>query len=111
VHYLNARDYTVGAAFGMVVWERFFGQGADISTEDQLVQAGHEYISLSELKMLREDKAANAALALASVAAHPSGCFGVPWFVVDGEVFFGQDRLELIDGWLQCRGQVPSSGP
>jgi 2-hydroxychromene-2-carboxylate isomerase len=110
VHYLNARNYDVGAAFCMVVWDRFFGQGIDISTEDQLFQAGHEYISMNELEMVCEDKAANAALDQANVAAHASGCFGVPWFVIDGEVFFGQDRLELIGWWLQRRGQALSLG-
>ena len=29
-----------------------------------------------------------------------SGMFGAPWFIIDGEVFWGHDRLELIDMWL-----------
>lgn len=26
-----------------------------------------------------------------------AGCFGVPWYDVDGEPFWGQDRLELVE--------------
>ncbi|MFQ3789022.1 2-hydroxychromene-2-carboxylate isomerase [Halomonas sp. A29] len=26
-----------------------------------------------------------------------AGCFGVPWYVVEGEPFWGQDRLELVE--------------
>jgi 2-hydroxychromene-2-carboxylate isomerase len=46
VHYLNARNCTDGAAFGMAAWDRFFEQGADISIEEELPEAGHEHISL-----------------------------------------------------------------
>jgi 2-hydroxychromene-2-carboxylate isomerase len=103
VHYLNARNFSDGAAFGMAVWDRYFGHGADISTKEDLLQAGHEHISMSELGMARENEAAIAALDRANAAAEMSGCFGVPWFIVDGEAFFGQDRLELIDWWLERR--------
>jgi len=26
-----------------------------------------------------------------------AGCFGVPWYVVDGEGFWGQDRLDMLE--------------
>ncbi|KAA5605394.1 2-hydroxychromene-2-carboxylate isomerase [Roseospira marina] len=29
-------------------------------------------------------------------AARAAGCFGVPWYVVDGEPFWGQDRLDFV---------------
>ncbi|WP_104203925.1 2-hydroxychromene-2-carboxylate isomerase [Billgrantia saliphila] len=29
-----------------------------------------------------------------------AGCFGVPWYDVEGEPFWGQDRLELVDKHL-----------
>ncbi len=32
------------------------------------------------------------------------GVFGSPFFMVDGEPFFGCDKLELIDEWLRCGG-------
>jgi 2-hydroxychromene-2-carboxylate isomerase len=32
------------------------------------------------------------------------GVFGSPFFRVDGEAFFGVDKLELLDDWLRCGG-------
>lgn len=32
------------------------------------------------------------------------GVFGSPFVIVDGEPFFGVDKLELIDAWLACGG-------
>ncbi len=32
------------------------------------------------------------------------GVFGSPSFVVDGELFFGVEKLELLDEWLACGG-------
>jgi 2-hydroxychromene-2-carboxylate isomerase len=29
--------------------------------------------------------------------ARSLGVFGVPWYVVDGEAFWGQDRLDFVD--------------
>lgn len=106
VHHLNARSYAAGASFGMAVWDRFFGQGADISTEEDLLQAGHAQISPGELRTVLQNEAARKAFEQANETAQASGCFGVPWFVVEGETFFGQDRLELIDWWLQRRGRA-----
>ncbi|MEQ8440336.1 MAG: 2-hydroxychromene-2-carboxylate isomerase [Alphaproteobacteria bacterium] len=31
-----------------------------------------------------------------------SGCFGVPWFVVGGEPFWGQDRLDMLEQKLSA---------
>ena len=33
--------------------------------------------------------------------AHQIGIFGAPDFVVDGELFFGQDRLEDAIAWAR----------
>ena len=32
------------------------------------------------------------------------GVFGSPWFFVDGEPFWGWDRLPMIDDWLTRGG-------
>ncbi|MDI5891230.1 2-hydroxychromene-2-carboxylate isomerase [Halomonas rhizosphaerae] len=41
----------------------------------------------------RLDEACQAALA--------DGCFGAPWYLLDGEPFWGQDRLELLEEALE----------
>ncbi len=37
-------------------------------------------------------------------AALAAGVFGSPFFIVDGEPFFGVDKLELVDEWLARGG-------
>jgi 2-hydroxychromene-2-carboxylate isomerase len=37
-------------------------------------------------------------------AAIAAGVFGAPWIVVDGEVFWGADRLAQIEKWLENGG-------
>jgi len=37
-------------------------------------------------------------------AAIARGVFGSPYVIVDGEPFWGFDRLEQVDRWLQCGG-------
>ncbi|TFH85056.1 2-hydroxychromene-2-carboxylate isomerase [Billgrantia azerbaijanica] len=34
-------------------------------------------------------------------AALDDGCFGSPWYVVDGEPFWGQDRLDMVEEALR----------
>ncbi|MEQ6916307.1 2-hydroxychromene-2-carboxylate isomerase [Halomonas aquatica] len=37
-------------------------------------------------------------------AALADGCFGAPWYMVDGEPFWGQDHLELVEDAVGRRG-------
>ncbi len=37
-------------------------------------------------------------------AALAAGVFGVPWIVVDGEPFWGADRLPQVERWLASQG-------
>jgi len=48
-----------------------------------------------------EGAEAQARLDEACRAALVDGCFGAPWYSVDGESFWGQDRLELVEAALE----------
>jgi 2-hydroxychromene-2-carboxylate isomerase len=37
-------------------------------------------------------------------AAIERGVFGSPYFIVDGEPFWGNDRIDELDRWLQTGG-------
>ncbi len=39
----------------------------------------------------------------ATEEAIEASAFGVPYIVVDGEPFWGQDRLAHLDWWLECQ--------
>lgn len=46
---------------------------------------------------------ARATLRTATQDALAQGVFGAPFFIVDGEPFWGQDRLQLLEAWLRER--------
>jgi 2-hydroxychromene-2-carboxylate isomerase len=39
-----------------------------------------------------------------TAAAVAAGAFGAPWIIVDGEPFWGADRLPQIERWLANQG-------
>jgi 2-hydroxychromene-2-carboxylate isomerase len=45
-------------------------------------------------------------LRLQTESAIQAGVFGVPSFVVDGEIFWGNDRLHFLKAYLQ--GELPT---
>lgn len=48
-----------------------------------------------------EGDAGQQRLDAACQAALADGCFGAPWYVVDGEPFWGQDRLDMVEEALR----------
>ena len=92
-------------AFAHATFRSFYIEGCDISdltvVLDLACRQGADYNALSE------------ALAGPSVkerlkgeceAAIRKGVFGSPYIIVDGEPFFGVDRLPQIELWLEKGG-------
>jgi 2-hydroxychromene-2-carboxylate isomerase len=50
------------------------------------------------------DPAVKARLRAEVDAAIARGVFGSPYFVVDGEPFWGHDRLDQVERWLATGG-------
>ncbi len=99
---LNARDADLARRFALAVLNRYWGQGQDITTADDLagIAAGLR-IDTGEIEAAASDEAAKAAVIEATEAAVNDGCFGMPWFMLDGEAFWGHDRLGQIEKRLQ----------
>jgi 2-hydroxychromene-2-carboxylate isomerase len=58
----------------------------------------------SDVRAAMEDEAVKARLREHVDAALTAGVFGTPTFVVDGEMFWGADRLDQVDRWLGAGG-------
>jgi 2-hydroxychromene-2-carboxylate isomerase len=89
---------TVGAIFAS-----FWATGAPLSTIDDLAHvldaAG---LSSSDILDGVDDDARDTALTDASREAADRGVFGSPTFVADGEIFFGNDRLDFLREHLEA---------
>jgi 2-hydroxychromene-2-carboxylate isomerase len=84
-------------ALGTALYEGMFKHGLAMNEPEVvgqvLAQAGFNPTKLMEMSQAPEVKAALAANTEAAIAA---GAFGAPSFVVNGHLFWGQDRMEFV---------------
>lgn len=87
--------------FTRALYRAYFVQGQDITTEDG-VKAVADAMGLdgTALAAANNDEAIKAALRAAVQESIDAGMFGAPYFVVDGEHFWGQDRMEQLRRWV-----------
>jgi 2-hydroxychromene-2-carboxylate isomerase len=82
-------------AFLRAVWAKQRDIGDPAVVTAILGENGHNAAALAPAMA-----AAEAAYQANTQAAIAAGIFGVPFYVVDGEVFWGQDRLDYLDDHL-----------
>lgn len=104
-YWLHARDPGLARRFAVSTYHAFFGEGRDISRTETLhaiaescgVDGGElvEATQAPEIKELFKQR---------NDAALAKGVFGSPFFLVDGEPFWGADRMDQVDRWLETGG-------
>lgn len=113
-YWLNPRDPALAAAFALATYRAFFVDGRDISSPATTIEIAVETLAASpsprrfndadELRGELAEGIASAAikeqLKNECEAALAAGVFGSPFFIVDGEPFFGADRLPQLERWL-----------
>lgn len=104
---IAARSQGADAAFSRAVFTAAFGKGLDISDDvvltECLTSAGLE---ADDLRRLSTDSAVKSELRANTEEAQALGIFGAPSFSTqDGEMFWGDDRLEQALAW--ARKQAP----
>jgi 2-hydroxychromene-2-carboxylate isomerase len=95
------------AAFSRAVFAAEFGEGADIADESVL-QAVAAQVGLDgdALLALSGTEVVKLALRRETETAQALGVFGAPSFVTsEGELFWGDDRLEMALGWQSITGR------
>jgi 2-hydroxychromene-2-carboxylate isomerase len=94
------RPQSVGA-FVHAVFRAYFQDSRDITDASELARiADANGIDGAQLMAAAQEPAAKEALRADVERAIAFGVFGAPTIVVDGEVFWGNDRLAQIDRWL-----------
>lgn len=102
---LDAADPDLARRFAFAVFHQYWGEGKDIREVEQLTGlAGGLRIRDEDLSAALQDADAKQRMIAATNEARELGCFGVPWIVVDGETFWGHDRILYIDKWLARAG-------
>lgn len=84
-----------GREFTVCAFRRAFQKGNDLSIPANVLQAAADAgLNPRETEAATQDPSIKLALREATDAAHALGVFGVPTVAVDGELFWGDDRLD-----------------
>ncbi len=90
------------ARYQSAVFRAYWAEDRDITDDVVLGECiGDEALAREALARSNGDEV-KAALRTSTENAAKRGVFGVPSFVVDGELFWGQDRLELVEDALRA---------
>jgi 2-hydroxychromene-2-carboxylate isomerase len=99
--WLNARDAALAKRFAQGVYHAQWAEARDMSSPDAVADLGAGLgLDRAELLAAIGDEGVKAGLRAQVETAIEAGVFGVPTFVVDGEMFWGADRLPMLARWL-----------
>lgn len=89
----------------LALYRRAFAEGGDISSAEAVLETAAALgIERAALEAALQDPAVKDRLRREVEAAIGAGVFGSPFIVVDGEPFWGHDRLETAERWLETGG-------
>lgn len=104
-YWLHPQDCALARRFALAVYRAFFVDDLDISAPEVVLDIaaglGIDRAALAEALQSAEIKAK---LKQACDEALAAGVFGSPHVLIDGEAFFGADRLPQIEHWLATGG-------
>jgi 2-hydroxychromene-2-carboxylate isomerase len=90
-------------ALAKAVYHAAFGEGRDVTSVVTIVEIAAG-LGIEGVEQGVEKPETKAKLRTATEEALARGVFGSPFFVVDGEPFWGHDRLEHVERWLATGG-------
>jgi 2-hydroxychromene-2-carboxylate isomerase len=103
--WLNERDRPLAKRFAQAVYHTQWARGQNVSAPETIAEVGAANgIDPVELDPAINSEAVKALLRSRVDAAIAAGVFGVPTFVVENELFWGVDRLPMLEAWLRRGG-------
>ena len=101
-YWLQASDPSRAVAWARHGLRALFARGVDLSDALALQALGVEFgIAAGQAEAVWSDPQWKTALKAANDAAIALGVFGAPYFIIDGEPFWGNDRRSQIERWLE----------
>jgi len=103
--WLDGRDPDAAAALAGRIYRAHWSEGRDMSTPDAVArEAAALGVDPGEARAAIADDRIKALLRERVDASIARGVFGCPTFIVDGEMFWGADRLDQVDRWIATGG-------
>ena len=104
-YWLEAEAPERAKPFARAVFAHHWAEGADASSPEVVAEVAAPLgVDRAALLAGIQDQAVKDRLRAATDEAIARGVFGAPYFFVDGEPFWGSDRLDQIDRWLASGG-------
>lgn len=82
-----------------LIFDHIWAEGQDGQDPDSLTLLANK-LGLDDLTAATSDAAVKDQLRLNTEAAVSSGVYGVPTFLIDGQIFWGDDMFDLMLEWL-----------
>jgi 2-hydroxychromene-2-carboxylate isomerase len=104
-YWLTEQDAALAKRFALAVYRALFVDDRDISSPDTVLEiASGLGVDRNILANALQSADIKARLKAECEQALKAGVFGSPHLIIDGEAFFGADRLPQIEHWLQTGG-------
>src|SRR6185436_3764063 len=104
-YWLADRDPAAARKLAAALYRAYFVEDRDISNPEVTGNVAAKLgVNKAELTQALNDTAVKERLKNEVDAAIERGVFGSPYIVVDGEPFWGSDRMDQIDRWLTTGG-------
>ena len=104
-YWTQERDPRLAQALAKALFDAYFVQGRDISAPETTVAvAGSVGVDAAALAAGLADPSVKERAKREVDAAIAAGVFGSPYFIVDGEPFWGVDRIPMLEEWLRRGG-------
>ena len=104
-YWIGDRDAALAKKVAAALYQAYFAEDRDISNPEVTGNVAAKLgMDKAELIQALNEPAVKERLKTEVDAAIERGVFGSPYIVIDGEPFWGSDRLEQMDKWLATGG-------
>jgi len=101
-YWLDDDDPDTAKAFAKAAYHAYFGEERDISSADVVAEIAEPLgVGGDALRSAVADPAAKERLKMETNDAIGKGVCGSPFFIVDGEGFWGSDRMWMVKKFMQ----------
>jgi 2-hydroxychromene-2-carboxylate isomerase len=104
-YWVEDRDPMLARRFAKAAYRAYFVDGTDIGPAAAVVEIARSVgVDGALLSAALEDPVLKERVKKEVDAAIAAGVFGSPFFIVDGEPFWGLDRLPMMEDWIRTGG-------
>ena len=104
-YWLDDKDPALAKRFAHAAFDAYFGRGRDIAAPETVADVAAPLgVGRDALLAAVQDPAVKERLKKETSDAIAKGVFGSPFVIVDGEPFWGSDRMWMIKHWLRDGG-------